>query len=1122
MCSGVVFLSILFGVADAQRRGFVPAEEASAKTQRKKADTQQKGPSYKRASKARKKMLAREKSRDLHRRLDLMIHRARPDNPRRPEFIFRKAQLHWDDAKDAQSEALLKEQKCVQSNANNPEGIQRCQVALEKDLKTSSAYRELAIKQYTKIVLEHPQYPRMAIVLLQLGMNYQAKGQLEDAKAVYKRIVSSYRDEARIIPEVLLQLGEINFDQSKGDEAAVYYKHIVDSYGQKSSNYGYARYKLGWCRFNQQKYAAAFNHFVKVFEFSMEQRNRGRKGLALEKEVLGDIVRTYVYLERVDATKTLNHFRKIAPDGYLQLAEKLAILYGDSGKYAESNALLKVLINEEQRSYRVVGYRRMIADNVANMGKPKKAVDSLISLVDEWGRLKKAKDAEPKRVKKDRDEIGNMLRRMAVTYHRQASRTRATDDYRNAYKLYTTYLKHFVGGEHEYTMRYYFAELMSQLGAKLQPPNNKTYLREAALSFVKVAEMKPDGDYAKDASHGAVIAFKDLLNLNRTKADKTVQADPEAEIPQPKPLSEDNALFIKACDLYKTHASSKDPYRVDIEYQAALVYYDHAQLDEAKQRFSKIAERMPDHRLATFAADFLLNSYILQKEFKALNATVDRLITLYSEQRAPDLYQRLVALKEKSEFNNCRDLERVKRTAAAECFVRYAEAFESAELADDALWNAALNFYKDRETAKSNEALGDLVEDERFESSALRKQAMFLLAQNFKTEAKFGYASRYFEKFANTFPNDERADDALLAAAKFQEGLGKFDKAIKIYSNIVRRQEGKRTKESQQKAARGFFDIGRIFEEQKDWSKVVKHYTRFLRLYQKKAEPSLVIRGYAKIGMGHWSRAEAVYQSYLRKNQKNDKPVLFIGSKNFWYQFDPLAKKAKQAYKRAFSEYESALSDGVFKQSTQDGMDADTAADLKAVQDAAAEARFRMAEVEFFDFYHRTRLQAETSRDLKKYMTTMKREIKERSVQIIKIKGVYDKVVLMGSTTWAIAALTRSGQMLALLGKEIDDYPAPAIFPDDMKDEFRLQMAGLSEPQRNKAVQSFRVCIQTAKDKQWFNEWSDLADRALATLDPSAFRYSDEVRIEPNTFGSEGITPVLVQQIRSVEASDEE
>ena len=55
--------------------------------------------------------------------------------------------------------------------------------------------------------------------------------------------------------------------------------------------------------------------------------------------------------------------------------------------------------------------------------------------------------------------------------------------------------------------------------------------REAAVSFVKVAEMKPNGDYARDAAHGAVIAFKKLLDLNRTKSGKKSSVTGERYLP---------------------------------------------------------------------------------------------------------------------------------------------------------------------------------------------------------------------------------------------------------------------------------------------------------------------------------------------------------------------------------------------------------------------------------------------------------------------------------------------------------------------------------------------------------------------------------------------------------------
>jgi TolA-binding protein len=1078
--------------AHAQRKGFVPKADGSATIKKRQRKALPKGPGFKQAerSKDKTKAMAKETRRRQFELLQKMIKTTPKSHPRRPELLYRMAGMFWEQAIDAQNEAMNREQSCMK-RAKSTTSMQRCESGLERDLEASKKYRTQAIGVYTYIVKNHADFKRLDEVLLQLGINYLAKEQPNDATQVFRAIISRY-PRSRVIPEVLLKLGEIYFEQGKVNDAAAFYQRITEAYAN-SSNFAYAKYKLGWCRFNQQDYRGALRHFIGVLSHSRKARNSGRREISLEKEVLGDIVRTYVYLDRVSAKKTLAYFKKIAPDRYMDLTEKLAQMYADAGKFAASNRLYRVLIAEEQRSYRVVGYQRAIAENVASMGSPGKAVTSLTRLVDLWSKRKGASDADPKRVEKDRIGIENMLRSMAVTYHRQASRTRSKGDYATAYTLYTTYLKAFKGGQHEYTMTYYFAELVNQL---------KRW-REAAIAFVQVAEMKPDGDYARDAAHGAVLAFKKLLDLNRTKSSKSVVADVEAEIPKSRPLSQDHALFIKACDLYKRYASRKDPYRIDIEYQAALVYYDHAQYSDAVSRFRLIAEKRPTHRLAPFAADFLLDSFILQKDYKALNSSVDRLLGLYKQSVSPSLYGRLVALKQKSEFNNCRALEREDRTRAAECFVRYADAFSSAELADDALFNAAFNFKKDRETTRSSQTLMRLVAE--YEASSLRNKSMFQLAVNFKTLAIFSLSSKYFEDYAKAFPEDEKSNEALRTAAVFQEGLGKYDRAISIYLDLVKRLEKKRKKGAKRKAAERFFEIGRIYEDQKSWVKMIQHYTQFLRKYQRSADVELVIRAYAKIGSGHWAQADAIFADYARRNQKGDKPIEHIRSKNFWGRFNKTAKRSKAAYKTAYDKFASARKRKKLKKTS------------KRLLDAVAESRFRVGEVLFFDFYHGSRLQAKTFKNPKKFAKRMTSEIKKRGGSVLAIKKVYDEVLTMGSATWSIAALTRSGQMRALLAKEIDKYPAPKLFTEDMKDEFCLNMANLSEPQRKLAVTSFRLCLDKARELRWFNKWSDLADRALAELDPANYRYSDEIRIAPDTFGAVSIKPTLVEKMRVVE-----
>ena len=49
---------------------------------------------------------------------------------------------------------------------------------------------------------------------------------------------------------------------------------------------------------------------------------------------------------------------------------------------------------------------------------------------------------------------------------------------------------------------------------------------------------------------------------------------------------------------------------------------------------------------------------------------------------------------------------------------------------------------------------------------------------------------------------------------------------------------------------------------------------------------------------------------------------------------------------------------------------------------------------------------------------------------------------------------------------------------------------------------------------RWFNEWSDLAERQLARLNPQEYRYNAEVRARPTNFGGKTVRGGLVTQVK--------
>ena len=209
-----------------------------------------------------------------------------------------------------------------------------------------------------------------------------------------------------------------------------------------SSVYGYARYKLGWCHYNLGKYRLALGDFLAVIKYSRKQRGGKRQRLTLLKEATRDLVRTYVHIEKATPAKAIKFFRKIDPDNYMDLVEKLAQRYADTGQFSRSNEMYRNLIKLNKRSYVVVSYQRIIADNTQRMGFQQKAVQETKRLVSLWRKVKNAKDAKPKRVAKDREGIELQLLTMATLYHRQSATTKTNEDYAVADAIAVTW-RHF-------------------------------------------------------------------------------------------------------------------------------------------------------------------------------------------------------------------------------------------------------------------------------------------------------------------------------------------------------------------------------------------------------------------------------------------------------------------------------------------------------------------------------------------------------------------------------------------------------------------------------------------------------------------------------------------------------
>ena len=1011
--------------------------------------------------------------------------KTKPDtDPQKPLIFDRLATFYWQMAGDTQDNAYEEEDRCYTASAKTDDDLKRCEGLRKGIEQQAEESRAKAIEVYKHIVQTFPNFEEIDRILFALAFNYQQKQQNEDAKTIYTEIIQNFQ-QSPVLPDALFNMADIYFGAGDVESAAALYTHVMQNF-PKSSVYVYAIYKLGWCAYNQSNFQGALESFVKVIDLqnALSASEKKRNRLSLKNEAQRDLIRVYVNIEEATAAGGVALIKKYAGDRYNELAEQLADLYSGTGQFDKSNHILNTLIKESPQSYRVVGYQRRITENISTSQSPEEGILALKRLVTLWAKAKTAPDAEPKRVEEDHRGIELQLNAMARRYHNQALETKTERDFNTALELYETYVESFPGEATSYEMNFYYAELLYRL-EKWAP---------AAGIYEQVLEMQPEGEYTKDAAHGALLAYKALLKDDLDEGSiKSIGKAPQAstEPPKkgkkpkkgepkeaPKPLYERKELpkehqnYLKASALYRRYVRESE-YLVDIQYEEARVYYVFNHFDEAVPLFKDIAEKHPEHKVAVFAANLLLECYNRQGNFEALSEQVNVFVPLYPASRDAELAGRLKTLKSELDFQKCTMIEnKGEADRAARCFLGYAKRFPESKIVDKAYFNAAINYDRERQMEKAIEARMELIRNAS--ESDLAPQAFYQIARNLQALAIYGAASSAYEQFAANYPKREESTEALRLAAQFRLGLGELDQASENLKSYIKRLG----KKERAQAVAANFELGRVLQEREQWNKVVEHFAGFTKQFGKE-DAGFLMMAYTALGNA--------YVTLPKKYQDH--------------------KKARAAYESAIKVYQSIPS-----------------AQLKELpveaRSAAAEALFKVANYDFDLVRELPFTKFAPMRDSQKHINKISENLVSLLKDIERVKQSFEAVLAMNVVSWGLAALSQTGQMYYFAFTTLEQTTPPSIFDDETKEFFRNSMIEKADPLRVKAVEAYKVCLDKARELQWFNEWSDLAEQQLAKIDPAAFHYSVEERAKPVHFHTAAIRRELILTLPEAEKDD--
>jgi cellulose synthase operon protein C len=1039
---------------DKEEAKIATPDKAKLQTERATLKNEQKGPEAIKSEQfsSNKSFESLKKTDESIVRLKKLIEITPKDHKDRPEFLFNLADQYWAKSKYYEAQAFKKQDECYALADRKEEAkVKGCERDMKEMLAEGKRLREQTVELYVEIIQSFPNFKNLDEVYFYLGTNLMEVGKRPAALDIFRRLIADY-PKSQYVPNVLVAFGDYYFDASEMEQALKAYDKVTESY-PNSAIYGYALYKKGWCQYNLDAKEKALDLMLQTLNFT-KKRPDLPNSKPLNKQVRKDIVLIYAYVGQ--APKAIPFFRKISEDNreeWLEMGERLAVFYGDQGKFEDAMAMYRELISLNKESVKTIDYQYEIvraeqAKNAYTQESVKQQV-ILLKLV-QFADQGKFKDKDDKRYPEMRAKVEELTRNWAITYHRDAQTTKNADLYAMAFHMYKNYLDTFTNTPQGYSMTFFYGELLYKL----------QQWEQAALAYERSLELDPKGQYTEDAVHGAVLAYfkvvdiseqaaKTKLNINEDeeKPDKKEGETPtKAEIPKPKEIPDIHKRLLKACERYVEHAPEGKQI-VDVKYTMARIYYDFNHLTEAVKVFRDIAytygqsKEVKNQRIALISANLHLDSLNLLQRYEDLEAEVGNYL---KERPVTDeaFLEETKGLYAQIRFKKCTifdDKEEWKQ--ASTCYVSFFRDFSDHELVDKALYNAALDFERQRDLGRAIQVRVFLIRARQ--ESELVPKTLFDIGGNYHALAIYSRAAKFYELFVANFPADPKAEEALANASTFRQGMAQYGKAIENYEKYL----DLFGKKNPDKAAEVFFQIAKIYETQKKKRQAFDQYTLYLAKWAKKGTNDRKLEAHIKLGLYWWERE---------------------GKTN--------RKKALEEFNRTLTEY---------KKLSEEQQKA-----MVSGRDAAAQSMFLIGE-DVYQQMSAIQIDSKDERELQK-------RLKLKLDKLNESKKIFEDVIKFGRPDWAIAALYRIGSGMEDVANQIRKSRCPPRLNYDQCDIYKGLLEDNASKVEESAVSFYEKTLEVAKQANWFNKFTREAEGALSKLRPRQYRKPAEVRAEPD------------------------
>jgi TolA-binding protein len=1074
-------------------------------------------------------------------------------SPDRPQLIRRLAEGYVELESAAQRERIQSEIKIADSKKKKLKNTAARDAAI-KAKKTEEVARQQAIKYYTLMKNEYPNYSKLDEVLYYLAYEYEQAKDLKNARKVYYELIQK-APKSPYIPNAYLAFGELFFQEAQGDPsswplAEKAYIEVTKYPPPDNKVYGYARYKLAYTYWNTTDFTKALSEFKKVIEYG-DQFAQLPNAKQLQAAARRDLVPVYAIQGKPEAAYAF--FRPLAGDKgdsdekTIEMMNQLGFAYLDTGHYPEAIALYQDLLKRD-KGKRFCHYQTQITLAVQALKASDK--ESIIKELDRQVGVFKEFTASGN---SDADKLecanrtAELLAETGMSWHLEAvgsGGVRGTGDQKTMDAAATLYKKvgeNFTAQDFAkfkfprivkedwptlYKIRYAMADLLyfQQKWDKCGP------------AFDAVVAENPQGEDAAEAAYAAVLCYQKMYdqmyqgNADRkgkglgpkggSKEDQNAKKG-EWEKFKPKPLSDMQKGMVTAFNRYicyikppKGDAEKEEQY-VDVKFARARTYYEAQHWEEAALGFRDVAINHADKDAGIYAAQLYLEAMnVLGSRaepprpscFTDMAADVPVFIDLYCKGKKGEDNKEQCEILGRIQFDILR-LEAQKLVEKADGLVEKGSTAQ------------ALDLYKKG---------GD---------------SYLELWRNY-CEGPMGDGKR---------PKQcERADEIVYNMARAYQAGRLLAKSIQARLILLNDKYGMHKSDLAMKAT---YEIGGNYQAIADYDKAATWYERYADATKYKGEfaaKALSDAVVLRLGLGQEEKAIDGAKNYNRyygtKEPQQTAQIAFAiaahyGEKKEWnevarqlgggmalidrsastdvrVQAHALLGRAYVELNRATpasGEYKKVLGLWADPQKAQASIMAlkedDSAKErrLGRALEAVGEAYFHFAEQKRakldavkFPEYKGAGVKDEV---LKHIQTKVKDWYGKKSKLIQEASAEYKKVVDLQPAPpprWVIAAGARVGSMWGTFVKEFRSAPIPKEWKtdDELRNTYYSNLDDASEPWKQQAKSAMEVCLGYSVKYQYFDDFSRSCEVWLSENYKSEFHLIDEFRGSPNRVNS--------------------